>query len=141
MESTKLQFGQFKDIDESNFDQNVIDLYRNRDFDEDAEIKKNKISHNHVGLNKDMKYVNNFEDSSNLILSSPSDPNYYKLSENEKLEKGILTNVDHFVYSFKGILFFTFFTYFAINQFNKIYSPSGLFLRAQQKHSLFKYLS
>lgn len=141
MENAKFQLSEFKDLDHSKFDENVLNIYRNRDFDDNSELKKNKVSLTHCKINESYKPKYDKFIGFERCFTKINDPNYYKLTENERLDKGLITKLDKNVNSLKGYFIYCCLLSFSIIQFFKIYSPSGIFLKAKHNNNLYKYFS
>lgn len=129
-----LALGRFNDVDESNFSEEVKNLYSRKDNLEDTYYNINAIRFPYNKI--DANYLN----FTKMFNTKPQCPEYWKLNNQERLEKGFPTTFEIYT-SGKYLFLYTPLLAFGIHQFNKIYSPIGVVLRNQQKISLFQKLS
>jgi len=128
--STYLTFGRFNEVNEKDFSQDVLDLYKKRD--------DHSISHfNANGWKPFYNPRSIFLTYTNTMISKPSEPEYYNLTDYERLEKGLPTRFDLFYKSPLGMISFGIFGTFALRNFSKMNSPNGVILRRGINLSLF----
>lgn len=132
--SQEFTFGQFPEVKAENFEEEVVELYKARD---DHSVESYNIDN--IILNSRAYSFDNFF---YLKLSfKPNDPLYNKMSNTERIEKGLPTSIDNFVKSPSGLVALSFMLYVSILQFNKIYSPAGVIIRNTIKVGKFAYWS
>lgn len=129
--STFLTFGRFKKVDENLFSEDVKDLYKSKDDSSEEIYNINAI-----------KRTENPNNMSQLFyyFGKSSDSVYLKMSDHERKEKGLPTSLDNFIFSPKGIAFFSFVLAFGASRFANIYSPNGVIIRNSIKTSWPRYL-
>lgn len=138
MSSTFLNLGSFPDVDLKLYDGEVIDLYRNRDLDV-SELKQKPFN---LRLCTPSKYLHTTENRSlQQDQFVPVDPNYYQLTEAERIEGGLKTKFDLLNNNFTFRMLYAGLLAYSLIQFDKIYSPAGVILRNTIKVSWSKYLS
>jgi hypothetical protein len=132
--SQEFTFGQFPEVNQENYNEEVRELYKTRD---DHSVETYNIDN--IILNNRAK---SFDNSLVLsILFKPNDPIYNKMSNSERIEKGLPSSLDNFFRSPSGLITLSFMFYISAVQFNKIYSPAGIIIRNSIKTSRYAYLS
>lgn len=133
----KLSLEDFKEPDDSqNLPEEVKYLYRNREFDEN--IKKKPFNKYECIYDKYFTFNSNIVTGSMIFL--PSDKNYYKMSNQEKIESGVPSSVDLFFKKPYVFMLISILMGLSADQYSKIYSPSGVILRNSIKESWIFYL-
>ena len=135
MASYRHSWGDFKD--NKTYSEEVMSLYRNRDHDI-AEHNKPLFDESYCKPDKYFIFYSNKIHGNNLY--APLDDKYYKMTNTEKIENGLPSNIDYALDRWYTKLFLVGFIAFAAEQYNKIYSPSGIVLRLINKPSRSKYL-
>lgn len=135
MSSIHIAFGKFEEPKED-FPEDVQHLYRNRDYD----TPKYLHSKVNVETNKENPRQINayFSDGLKLFPHKPSDSNYYRMTEEERLENGLVTNLDHNIANGKFLSLFALFTTYAINRSFHSQGPSGVILNHLHKPPLYR---
>ncbi len=137
MTAYRNSWGNFREKNIEDYDEEAIKLYRNRDLDI-PEYRRKSFTEVECKEGKYYKLYTSLSLSS--VLYYPTDPNYYLLTEKEKLESGLETNVDLMFKSPWVFISLVCALTFAGTQYNKIYSPGGIILRTENKVSTFNWL-
>lgn len=136
MTAYRNSWGNFREKNLSEYDEEAIKLYRNRDLDL-PEYKRKTFTEIECKEGKYFKFYTNLTNSN--LYYRPTDPKYYLLTEHEKLENGLMTKYDLLIRTplalFVGAVIGT----FAASQYTKIYSPGGIILRTENKVSTFNW--
>lgn len=122
--SNAIIWGKFKPLDESKFDNETKNLYRVRDNDKENPNFNKKFLKSETHL--DPEVLDFFSAFFYAMWYRPSDPTWYKMTERERRENGLITRLETRTASFVGIFGSTAFLLLSFHQYNKLNSPSGV---------------
>ena len=138
MSHLNITWGRFPDVDHTSFDEETRSLYRSRDL----EIDPKDVMPFSPSQCLPSPYFGRLINPIHIVTTHrATDPAYYKMTEQERVENGLPTRSQYMKTSITGMLLTTIFGAFSMSQFNKIYSPSGIILRNTAKVSLFRKIS
>lgn len=131
--SSVLTLGSFDKVDESNFSDEVKDIYKARYNPSDEYYKYGEVF---KSLELDDRTIN----LRNFMKPYPKCYVWENMTEDERLEKGLPRKRDAFFKSVNGLLLFTGLVTYSFIQYDKIFSPKSPILRSMRKVSWLEYL-
>ena len=126
--NTYISYGKFSEKNPSDYSEEVQNLYKTKD------------DHNRESINID-DFNRVFYHGNPLVnmFHLPSNPYYWKLTHNERIEKGLPPLRQVYSKTIFGLWGLTIFATVAMHQYNKIYSPMGVIIRRSQQTTWTRY--